>query len=272
LVWRSVGYGVEVDQDMNWRVAIWFFLSACLARANENSDRLMASGVREFVAAYKDWDGQRFGAAAELFRQATTNAPASCMNYYWLGAAEFHRMLQLRSLPVTPASTLAADTAMDAALAALETAVKLDERHAESHALLGTLYGMKIDGNLLRGARFGPRVAKHQKKAMEFGAQNPRVRYLLGTGQFHTATKPSAQREALATLLAAEKLFTAEAQRPAGLLEPRWGRSSCLTFIGRSYELLGQGPEAADYFRKALAEHPADRTAKEGLARVTEKK
>jgi tetratricopeptide (TPR) repeat protein len=257
---------------MNWRVAIWFLLSACLARANENSDRLMASGVREFMAAYKDWDSERFGAAAELFRQTTTNGPTSCTNYYWLGVAEFHRMLQVRSLPLTPTNTLAANTAMDAALAALETAVRLDDRHAESHALLGTLYGMKINGNLLRGARFGPRVARHQKKAMEFGAQNPRVRYLLGTCQFHTATKPSAQREALATLLSAERLFATEAQRPRGPLEPRWGRSSCLTFIGRSYELLGQRAEAADYFRQALAAHPSDHVAKEGLARVAERK
>jgi tetratricopeptide (TPR) repeat protein len=232
----------------------------------------MTNGIREFTTAYQDWDSQRFGAAAGLFRQAATNTPASCTNYYWLGAAEFHRMLQLRSLPAMPTNTLAADAAMDAALAALETAVKLDEHHAESHALLGTLYGMKINGNLLRGARFGPRVARHQKKAMEFGAQNPRVRYLLGTCQFHTATRPSAQREALATLLLAEKLFAAEAKNANGPLDPRWGRSSCLTFIGRTYELLGQRAEAAGYFRKALAEHPADHVAKEGLARTAERK
>jgi tetratricopeptide (TPR) repeat protein len=257
---------------MIWRVVVWFLLSACLARANENSDQLMAAGVREFTAAYKDWDGQRFGAAAELFRQACTNAPAFCTNYYWLGAAEFHHMLQLQSLPVTPANTLAAEGAMDAALGALETATKLDDRHAESHALLGTLYGMKINGNLLRGAWFGPRVARHQKKAMEFGAQNPRVRYLLGACQFHTAKKSAAQREGLATLLAAEKLFAAEAQRAAGPLDPRWGRSSCLTFIGGTYEQLGQRVEAAAYFRKALAEQPSDHLAKEGLARVGETK
>ena len=257
---------------MIWRVVIWFFLSACLVGANETADLLMASGVKEFTAAYKAWDGQQFGAAAELFRQTTTNAPVSCTNYYWLGAAEFHRMLQLRSVPAPPTNTLAADAAMDAALAALETAVKLDERLAESHALLGALYGMKINGNLLCGARFGSRVAKHQKKALEFGAQDPRVRYLLGTCQFHTAKKPAAQRQALATLLAAEKLFAAEAQHTGGPLEPRWGRSSCLTFIGRTYELLGQRAEAADYFRKALAEHPADHVAKEGLARVVERK
>ena len=257
---------------MNWRAAIWFFLSACLARANENSDQLMATGVKEFIAAYQDWDGRRFGAAAELFRQATTNTPASCTSYYWLGAAEFHRMLQLRSLPPSPTNTLAAEAAMDAALAALEKAVKLDEQHAESHALLGTLCGMKINGNLLRGVRFGPRVARHQKKAMEFGVQDPRVRYLLGTCQFYTAKKPAGWQEALATLLSAEELFAAEARHAGGPLEPRWGRSSCLTFIGRTYERLGQRAEAAAYFRKALAEHPADHVAKEGLARATERK
>jgi tetratricopeptide (TPR) repeat protein len=242
------------------------------ARAEGLSDQLAAAGVAEFTAAYQAWDGPRFAAAAELFRQAATHAPGCSTNFYWLGAAQFHRLLQLRSLPASRTNQLAAEAALDAALAALTTAVKLDARHAESHALLGTLYGMKIDGNLVRGVRFGPRVQKHRKQALEFGVENPRVRYLLGTCQFHTAKKPAAQREALASFLAAEKLFAAEAQRASGPLDPRWGHSTCLTFIGRTYELLGQRTEAADYFRKALAQHPADHVAREGLARVAEGK
>jgi len=247
-------------------------LLAVLAQADSRVDKLAAAGVEEFIAAYQAWDGARFAASAELFRQACANAPGSSTNFYWLGTAQFHRMLQLKTLPSQPTNQHAADAAMDAALAALHKAVKLDERDAESHALLGTLYGMKIDGNLIRAVRFGPRVQKHCRQALEFGADNPRVRYLLGTCQFHTAKKPSAQREALASFLAAEKLFQKEAQRAAGPLEPRWGYSTCLTFIGRTYELLGQPAEAAAYFRKSLAQHPADHLAKEGLARVTESK
>ena len=247
-------------------------LPSVLAQADNRLDKLAAAGVAEFIAAYQAWDGARFAAAAELFREACANAPGSSTNFYWLGAAQFHRMLQLQTLPSEGANRLAADAAMDAALAALNRAVKLNERDAESHALLGTLYGMKIDGNLFRGARFGPRVQTHRNKAMQFGKENPRVRYLLGTCQFHTAKKPAALREALASFLAAEELFRAEAQRAPGPLEPRWGYSTCLTFIGRTYESLGQRSQAADYFRKALAEHPADHLAKEGLARVTEKK
>jgi len=105
-----------------------------------------------------------------------------------------------------------------------------------------------------------------------FGAENPRVRYLLSACQFHTAENPPAQLEALTSLLAAEKLFVSEARRPAGPLDPRWGHPTCLTFIGRTYELLGERIKAADYFRQALAQQPTDHLAKEGLARVTERK
>ena len=127
-------------------------LPAVLAQADNRADKLAAAGVEEFIAAYQAWDGARFAAAAELFREACTNAPGSSTNFYWLGAAQFHRMLQLQTLPSERTNQLAADAAMDAALAALNTAVKLDERDAESHALLGTLYGMKIDDSVLRAA------------------------------------------------------------------------------------------------------------------------
>jgi tetratricopeptide (TPR) repeat protein len=255
---------------MIWRALSGLLVPACLAGAAEGSIALMGVGIQQFNAAYEKWDAAGFATAAETFQRACASAPGSSTNYYWLGAAEFHRMLQVRSLPSSTINTLAAGAAMNAARRALEIAVDLDERHAESHALLGTLYGMKIDGNLLRAARFGPRVARHQKRALASGARNPRVLYLLGTCQFHTAMKPSAQREALETFLSAEKLFAAEARRPAGPLEPRWGRSTCLTFTGRTYERLGQRAEAVVYFQRALAEHPADFVARDGLARVTE--
>lgn len=246
-------------------------LTALSARAESAGERLVRAGVAEFVAAYQTWDGARFDAAAELFRQASTNTPPTATALYWLGTAHFHRMLHFRHRPEPVADPAELRAAMDAALAALSRAVQLDPRHAECHALLGTLYGMKIEGNLVRAVRFGPRIEKHRKAALEHGPDNPRVRYLLGACQFHTAKKPVAWREALTTLLAAEKLFAAEAQRPTAPLEPRWGYASCLTFIGRAYEQLGQRGEAAEYFRRALALQPSDHLAREGLARVADR-
>ena len=84
-------------------------------------------------------------------------------------------MLQLQNAPANRTNEAAAKAVLDAAVDPLTLAVKLVEGHAESHALLSTLYGMKINGNLLRGVRFGPRVAKHQERALQHGASNPRV-------------------------------------------------------------------------------------------------
>jgi tetratricopeptide (TPR) repeat protein len=251
---------------------IFGWLTALGAEAETPCDKLASTGVVEFRAAYQAWDATRFAAATDYFRQSTTNNCSSVTHFYWLGAAEFHRMLQLQNSPGSPTNKVAAEKALDAALEALQTAVKLDEKHAESHALLGTLYGMKIGDSMLRGAWFGPRVMKHRDLAIALGPDNPRVRYLFGMCQFHTASKPAAWQETLTTLLAAEKLFETESKSATASLEPRWGRSSCLTFIGRTYEQLGQRAKAAEYFRKALDEHPADHLAKAGLERVSEKK
>jgi len=247
-------------------------LATLSVQASAASNDLSAAGVVEFNTAYQAWDGARFVAAAELFRRATTNAPTNATNFYWLGTAQFHRMLQLQNAPANRTNEAAAKAALDAAVDALTLAVKLDERHAESHALLGTLYGMKIDGNFFRALRFGPSVAKHQELALQHGASNPRVQYLLGMCQFHTADKAAEWQAALQTLLKAEKLFEPESKTTAAPLDPRWGYDSCLTFLGRTYELLGQPKEAADYFRKALVMHPADHLAKEGLKRTSETK
>jgi len=257
---------------MSHWLSILILFTTPFARADAPADKLTVAGIAEFTAAYQAWDGPHFSAAAELFRRATTNAPANVTNFYWLGAAQFHRMLQLQNSPGSSTNKEAAAATLDAAVKALLTAVKLDEKHAESHALLGTLYGMKINGNLIRGVRFGPRVAKHQELALKHGVSNPRVQYLLGMCQFHTANKPAEWQAVLQTLLKAEKLFEAEAKTSAAPLAPRWGYDSCLTFLGRTYENLGKATEAASYFRKALAMHPADHLAKEGLKRVSEEK
>ena len=240
-----------------------------MVRADSDTDKLTLAGIAEFTKAYQAWDGARFAAAVNLFKQACTNASATATNYYWLGTAEFHRLLQLMGLPESASNKLAANTALAAAVDALTQAVKLDASHAECHALLGTLYGMKISENMLRAVWLGPSVQREQKLALASGANNPRVQYLLGMSQFYTACRTASRREALTTLLAAEKLFEAEAKTPPGPLEPRWGHDSCLTFIGSCYEKLDQRGEAESYFRKALAMHPQDGLAQAGLKRVT---
>ena len=247
-------------------LTVLLLLAAPLARAETDADQLTAKGISAFTNAYRAWDGARFNEAVTLFQQACASPSATAKNFYWLGTAEFHRMLQLLGLPQSATNKIAA------AAEALTRAVKLDANQAESHALLGTIYGMKISENVLRAVWLGPRVQTELKLALAAGTNNARVQYLLGMSEFFTACRESSRREALATLLAAEKLFDAEAKTLPARLEPRWGRDSCLTFIGSCYEKLDQRAEAENYFRKALAMHPQDGLAQAGLARVTKNK
>jgi tetratricopeptide (TPR) repeat protein len=254
---------------MYYWLAIFWLIGAVPAIAQSAADERTAAGVVRFTAAYAAWDGAGFAAAAAVFRQATTNRSATVTNFYWLGVAEFHRLLYLQYAEGAATNRPAVAAALEAALSTLTTAAKLDDTHAETHALLGTLYGLKINGSLLRGVRFGPRVQKHRERALALGPENARVRYLLGMCQFHTSSRAGEWRETLTTLRLAEKLFESEQTRANAPLTPHWGHSSCLTFIGRTYEQLNDPGQAATYFRQALKLHPADHVAKAGLARVS---
>jgi cytochrome c-type biogenesis protein CcmH/NrfG len=247
-------------------------LSLCLVspllRADTTSNPPPAvAGIAEFNAAFQVWNGERFARAAELLKQATVLEPSSVTNFYWLGVTEFHHMLQLRSVP---GNDVAAETAQTSALEALKTAVKLDANNAECHALLATIYGIRIGDRWIRALRLGPSAMSHSKAAMKTGAANPRVRYLLATGEYYMADGKSDLLKALKDLQVAETYFGSESTNAAGPLEPRWGLSSCHTFIGLTYEKLGERTNAAEYFQKSLAEHPADDLARTSLNRVTQ--
>ena len=108
--------------------------AALLVRAVSAPDSQTVAGVAEFEAAYDAWDASRFGAAAELFRQASINAPEDPINFYWLGTAHFHLMLQLQSAPPNRTNDTAAAAASEAELSAPTTAVKVDKHLSESLA------------------------------------------------------------------------------------------------------------------------------------------
>lgn len=226
----------------------------------------LQEGVRMFDEAFREWDGERFAAAAAIFGEAAGKPDAPPSARYWQGVARFHRMLFLRDHHVGADKV---EAELNAAISSFEAALKTRPNDAESHALLGTLLGMKIGDSMLRALRYGPGVQHHQQEALKHGAANPRVRYLLGTALFHTARAAADFRKAATELENAATLFTTEAATPVKPGDPRWGASSCQTFLGLTREKLGQHDQAATALRKALALHPADHVAKAALQRVT---
>lgn len=249
------------------------FASAAESSASapaETPAELANDGIAEFNASLKSWDAAGFEKAAELFGKASKIEPSSVTYKYWKGISQFHRMLQIESQPGGKESPHA-QSALEAAMEAFDQALELEADHAECHALLATLFGMKIHSNMLNAVRYGPMLQQHQKEAVRLGANNPRVKYLLGVGLLHTAKDNDAKRKALETLLAAEKLFAEEVAQSGSPLSPRWGSVSCRTFIGVAYKMLGRNAEAIDYFNRALAEHPSDHVARQELSALLAK-
>lgn len=238
-------------------------------RAEQAPCEALIRGVNEFARAYRDWDGAGFQMSARSFETAVQQDPDSVLARYWLGVTQFHLVLWLRHPSGSWADAPPEGPVLEAAIETLREGMRLDPEQAEIHALLGTLYGMKAEGGLGRALWLGPRIERHKRWALAHGADNPRVQYLLGVCRFHTARKPADWQETLAILRKADTLFTAEGDGPAGPTEPRWGHPGCLTFVGLAHERLGNAPEAAVCFRRALELQPVNRLAREGLQRLS---
>ena len=232
--------------------------------ATSAAEDLLTDGVVEFRAAYRVWDAAGLGRAADLLGRATEQAPASVTAHYWLGVTEFHRVLHLAGERGSASRRRQAGGSLERAVAALTRAIELAPDHGESRALLSSVYGLSIGANPLRAFRLGPRMMDQERRARASSPDNPRVLCLLGLNRFYGPAVLGGKPEGLELLLAAEQRFAVEARSAAAdPLAPRWGYSTCLVYVGKTYDALGQPADAEEYVRKALEldpEHALART------------
>ena len=230
-----------------------------------DAKRLLAPGIDEFTTAYDAWDLTGFTAASEKFARACLEEPKLNRAFYWRGAAEFHRLLNLLGQKQDAAAKKAASEAMSRTIGALEQALSLDPNDAESHILLSTVYGMSISESPVRALWLGKRVMDHRSRALKLAPENERAYYLMGMSDYYAPELLGGKAEGLTFLLKAEHLYDVQRNSARDPLEPRWGYGSCLTFIGKTSQALGKPEQAEAYYRKALKLNPKNRLAKEGL-------
>jgi len=227
--------------------------------------QLIETGIGQFNAGYGAWDRAQFAEAAEIFQQACTKQPDSYEAHYWLGAARFHIVLHRLGDKGNPANPAERRRLIGEAAAPLKRAVKLNGHDSESHALVGTLIGIQIAANPRSALWLGPKTTYHKRHALRNDPENPRAYYLIGTSYFNAPGILGGREKGLKFLLKAESLFIEESKKPPHPMQPTWGYSSCLTFIGRTYQDMGRAKQAETYFRKALSVNPQDKLAQKGL-------
>ena len=246
--------------------SLWaVILLAATATSGTNVRQLLETGIEQFNAGLGAWDRAQLAEAAESFQQACNKHPDSYEAHYWLGAARFHIVLHRLGDKGDPANRAETRRLIGEAAAPLKRAVKLNGRDSESHALLGTLIGLQIAGNPKSALWLGPKTTYHKRHALRNDPENPRAYYLIGTSYLNAPGILGGRETGLEFLLKAENLFMEESKKPPQPMRPTWGYSSCLTFIGRTYQEMGRTKQAETYFRKALSVNPQDKLAQKGL-------
>lgn len=245
-------------------------LSAGRGKENE-FDSALQKNIALFDSAYNAWDEKLFTATCDRFRNMERRFPRNHLPPYWRSVVQFHLVsYTLFGLP-EHYNRKAAKKYIDKALASLDAALNIRPGDGESLALLGTLTGMKIFLNPLQAPLLGPKVTFAIKEAIAADSTNPRVFYLVGVSYYFTpALLGGGADKGLRYLQQAEKLYAKEAARQSNPREPRWGRSTCLGFIGRVYTGKKEYQKARIYYRKALDVNPADRMALMGMRELDE--
>ncbi|MBD3241888.1 MAG: tetratricopeptide repeat protein [Chitinivibrionales bacterium] len=230
----------------------------------------LRQGIALFDSAYVAWEDSLFREARAYFADMAQRYPESALPHYWQGVVNFHLVsYTLFGLP-RDRDTDMARTYIDRGREALEEALERAPNDAESLALWGTLTGMKVYLSPIQAPVLGPSVMRAIQDALEADPDNPRVHYLVGVSYYFTpAVLGGGVDKGLAYMLEAEELFRRERQGPPDPLAPRWGYSTCLSFIGQAYEQKGRREKARAYYRKALRVNPGDKIARMALRRLS---
>ena len=218
---------------------------------------LMATAAADNSSFYlEDPEGGR-PSRARPSRRIRGDSPA---RGWWaeLGSPGLHPGLQ-HQLPSEPDPAgepqgRAVPAAPGKAQAALQTSLRRNPGDAESHALLGSIYGAQISLSPLKAITLGPRVAAAFAEAEKLAPANPRVPLQKGISLLFVPRAlgggpESAEKE----LRRAEALF---AQEPAAKTWPNWGRLDVLAWLGQVRARQGDSAGARIFYRQALALDP----------------
>lgn len=153
------------------------FCASCLAAQAADpakaADPEMEQGLHLLDEGRTTLSDSALTQARDFFTHLTQQHPDNAVSFYELARVNFYRCEAYVSHGDKKNGERALDTAIENAL----QSIKLNDKSADAHSLLGDLYGRKIAFGMpmFSGPKFGPKSQAENKRALELDANNPRV-------------------------------------------------------------------------------------------------
>ncbi|HAP36084.1 MAG TPA: hypothetical protein DCQ28_09135 [Bacteroidetes bacterium] len=228
------------------------FAFVSLVRAQTEIEELVLEGRKQIEVGWSSFDKQSMMDARSKFERALNVESGNKYAVYYLAYAEYRLLTQ--SFSKKDDATF--DQMIDGAIAHCEKAIELGNGWSEPKAILSALYGYKIAKNWMSAITLGPKSNGLIEEALEKEPDNPRVLLIRGISYFN---KPSmfggsvdkAQEDF------EESVHLFELQKNVAALDPAWGYTDALAWLGKAYEQKEMNDRALNAYKKALSVNPA---------------
>jgi tetratricopeptide (TPR) repeat protein len=149
------------------------FSSFASVAAAQASDPEMEQGLHLLEEGRTPLDNSLLTQARDFFAKLAQQHPDNAVYFYQLAHVDFYRC----EAYVSHGDKKNGEKSLDAAIENAQQSIKLNEKSADTHSLLGDLYGRKIGFGMpmFSGPKYGPKSQAENKRALELDANNPRV-------------------------------------------------------------------------------------------------
>ena len=166
-------------ESNNGMIRCWalFLLLFSSLGASQSADPTLAEGLNLLEEGRTTLDVKTLTEARDQFARLTQKDKSNAAYFYQVARSDSY----LAEAYAAHRDSKNAERVLDDAITAVQQAIALNDKSADSHALLADLYGRKISfGGFFAGPRYGPKIDAENKKAVALDANSPRVQASLG--------------------------------------------------------------------------------------------
>lgn len=233
------------------KITLYFLvllLVPSLLQAQMESDSLILKGKEMLRQSFNNWSETDFLKSRAYFERLLTISPEQdlWLIHYYIGFADW----RLSTFYIHQNKDKALQF-IDEGIKHLQGSIDLNDKFADAHALLGSIYGNKIGLKPILGITLGPKSGIEIGKAMSLDNSNPRNYLIAGISAFYTPKifgggKDKA-RDNFEKAIACFDTFNA-----AGPEMPDWGHEEAFAWLGLVHADQGEFAEAEKNYLKAL--------------------